>query len=362
MSLFEKTKSWYGRYERPISSLSLIGGFLFDIVTLKRLDTLWENFWILSHIILVGIFIFLIHTNKNENNDEGNPSKKHFWYVNILQFFFGGLLSAFLVFYFRSTDIWATWPFLLILAIAFIANESMKRYYIRLSFQVSLLFLSIYSFMIFFMPIIMHEIGIRVFIISGLISLLVILIFVGSLFAYVKNRLKENKNKIIFLIFSIFVFINILYFTNLIPPIPLSLKDGGVYNNVEKRGGVYVVSHEDYSWERYFNLYKEVRRVEGEPLYAYSAVFSPDDLDLDIIHEWQFFNEKSRKWVTSSIIDLDVVGGRDGGFRTYSMKSSLSPGKWRVNIKTTNDQLIGRLRFILSDENITKTLVEEIKK
>ena len=173
MSIFERTRNWYGRFERPLSSLSLILGFVFDIVTLKRVDTFWENSWIFAHIIIVGLFIILIHRQDNSIGDEKDPHKIHFWYVNILQFFFGGLLSTYLVFYFRSADIFVTWPFILILAIAFIANESLKRHYIRLSFQISLFFLSIYSFSIFLVPVILHKIGTWVFVLSGLVLSLI---------------------------------------------------------------------------------------------------------------------------------------------------------------------------------------------
>jgi hypothetical protein len=105
-------RSLYGRFERPISSLSLISGFIFDILTLKRVDMFWENFWIVGHLVIVGVFIALVHLKDSEVNDEKNPHKAQFWFVNILQFFFGGLLSTFLVFYFRSADIFVTWPFL----------------------------------------------------------------------------------------------------------------------------------------------------------------------------------------------------------------------------------------------------------
>ena len=88
MSFFKTTRNWYGRFEHPISSLSLIAGFVFDILTLKRVDTLWENFWIVAHLVIVGVFIALIHLKRNEVGDEKNPSKAHFWFVNILQFFF----------------------------------------------------------------------------------------------------------------------------------------------------------------------------------------------------------------------------------------------------------------------------------
>src|SRR6185369_14597985 len=188
MPAIEAIRSWYGRYERPISSLSLISGFVFDALTLHLVDTLWENIWVFGHIIIVGLFIILIHIQESEAGDEANPSKRHFWYVNILQFFFGGILSTFLVFYFRSADILVTWPFVFLLLIAFIANESMKRHYIRFSFQISLFFLSIYSFAIFLVPVIIHRMGSWVFFLSGLVSLIFISIFISILFHFIGER------------------------------------------------------------------------------------------------------------------------------------------------------------------------------
>src|SRR4051812_31156036 len=97
-----KITSWYARFERPISSVSLVGGFVFDALTLRRVDAFWENLWVFGHIVIVGVFIVLVHSIKNNPGDETDPGRTHFWFVNILQFFFGGLLSVFLVFYFRS--------------------------------------------------------------------------------------------------------------------------------------------------------------------------------------------------------------------------------------------------------------------
>jgi hypothetical protein len=356
MFFIEHIRNFYGRFERPISSLSLVVGFVFDAVTLKRVDTIFENIWILGHLLIIGVFIALIHLRKSEKDDEKNPSKAHFWFVNILQFFFGGILSTFLVFYFRSTDIWVTWPFIALLALAFIANESLKRHYIRLSFQISLLFLSIYSFAIFSVPVILRQIGTGTFLLSGLLSLVFIAVFLLILFYFIKDRFIESKKMIFFLILGIFVLVNLLYFTNLIPPIPLSLKDGGIYHSVLKNGaGKYDVSYEDHGWRDYFNLYPDFHEVPGEPVYAFSAIFSPQNLDLTIIHEWQYFNEAQNKWITEGLVRLSVVGGGTNGFHTYSLRHDLVAGKWRVNIKTLQGLVIGRLRF-----NIIPTIYEPV--
>ncbi len=366
--MFSVVSNWYGKFERPISSGSLILGFIFDALTLKRVDTLFENIWILAHLVIVAIFIILIHTEKSEVNDEKNPSKKHFWYVNILQFFFGGLFSTYLVLYFRSADIFSTWPFILLLAVAFIANESMKRYYVRLSFQIGLLFLSIYSFAIFLVPVILNKIGAQIFLLSGLVSLALIILFIKILFHFIKDKFEQGesslkilKKRISYLISGIFILFNILYFTNLIPPIPLSLKDAGVYHSVGKnRFGNYIATTEDQGWLGYFKLYPDFKIINGQPVYVFSAIFSPSNFNLIIVHEWQHYDETQNKWITESLINLPVVGGRDGGFRTYSARKNIPAGKWRVNRKTIQNQTIGTARFNIipvETEIITKDMV-----
>jgi hypothetical protein len=362
MLFVEPVRNFYGRFERPISSFSLIFGFIFDALTLKRVDTLWENIWILGHLLIVGIFIIIIHLQKSELGGEGNPRRAHFWYVNILQFFFGGIFSTYLVFYFRSADIFVTWPFVFILLVAFIANESLKRHYVRLSFQISLFFLSVYSFAIFLVPVVTHKIGTGIFLLSGTVSLVFIALFIAILFYFIKDRFAESKKLIFFLISGIFILINLLYFTNLIPPIPLSLKDAGAYYSIQKNiAGNYVVVYEDKGWKEYFKFYPTFKKVAGMPIYAYSAIFSPRQLNITIVHEWQYYNEKEEKWITDKEIGLPVAGGRDGGFRTYSMRSNIGAGKWRVNIKTVEGKTIGHLRFNVVLATVEPQLKTEIK-
>ncbi|MFZ3011786.1 MAG: DUF2914 domain-containing protein [Minisyncoccia bacterium] len=362
MLFIEPIRNFYGRFERPISSLSLISGFVFDAVTLKRVDTLWENIWILGHLLIVGIFIILIHTQEKEEGDEANPGRKHFWYVNILQFFFGGILSTYLVFYFRSADIFTTWPFIVLLAGAFWANESLKRHYVRFSFQISLFYLSVYSFAIFLVPIILHKIGTWVFILSGLVSLIFIVAFIFILSSFVKREFAESKKLIISLILGITVLINILYFTNLIPPMPLSLKDAGVYHTIEKNNdGNYVVAYENSGWKKYFDLYPDFYKTTKAPVYAFSAIFSPRGLNTTILHEWQYYDNEKEEWVSDETVNLPVRGGRDGGFRTYSRRSSIGAGKWKVNIKTESGQTIGHLRFQILPTDTEPMLTTGIK-
>ncbi len=345
-SYLSRVRGWYGKFERPISSLSLVGGFVFDALTLRRVDAFWENIWVVAHLTIIGLCIILINSIENKNRDEANPQKLHFWLVNILQFFFGGTLSVFLVFYFRSSTLAASWPFLLILALAFTANERLKRHYARLSFQISLFFLSLYSFFIFLLPILAHRLGPDIFLLSGVVSIIALTVFLVIVRIFARRELVARKSVLILSIAGLCFGINAFYFLNLIPPIPLSLKEAGVYHSLAVISpGKYQVAYEDQGPLGFFKSAEDVHLTAGESLYAYSAIFSPALLNTDIVHEWQLYDGKNGGWITVAEINLPVTGGSDQGYRTYSRKDNLPAGSWRVNVKTPQGQILGRLRF-----------------
>jgi len=360
-SLRVHLRSVYARFERPISSASLLGGFAFDAVTLKRVDTFWENFWIVAHLAMVAICIVLLNRAENRGADSRNPSKAHFWLINMLQFFFGGLLSTLLVFYFRSGSLRVSWPFFLILGAAFVANERLKQHYERLYFQISLFFLSLFCFTIFIMPVVLHAIGRLIFLLSGAVSLALLYLFLHLLQSVTGEGIATRSRTLKTCIAAIFIVINALYFLNLIPPIPLSLQDAGIYHAIARNpDGNYVVQSEDPGLFHFFRLTETFNATPGRSAFAYSAVFSPTALNTRIVHEWQFYEPK-RGWTTMSRVELPVHGGRGGGYRTYSVKNGIRAGAWRVNVETASGGLLGRVRFNVVLQAYEPALVTQIK-
>jgi hypothetical protein len=365
---FRQLKDWYEKNERRVSTASLLTGFVLDSLTLQSVDSLFENLWIAGNFILVAICIVLI--NRYENTQRGEPSageaEKHFWLFNIIQFGFGALLGAFFIFYFRSATLSATWPFLAILLGAMTANELFKNRYARLTFQLSFFYLCLFSFSIFLMPLVFHRIGALVFLFSGATSLAALWGFLSVLKRFARERFRKSWAPLTRSVAAIFIIVNILYFTNLIPPIPLSLKDAGIYHSISRTvAGNYAVSGEEKNWTRYFHYREKVNWRRGEPLYAYSAIFSPGAINTDIVHEWQYKNDPPAgggEWVTATRIPLYLSGGRDEGFRTYSVKYNLAPGSWRVNVETPKGQLIGRINFKIIESSAHPALETSIKK
>lgn len=138
----------------------------------------------------------------------------------------------------------------------------------------------------------------------------------------------------------------VLYFSHVIPPVPLSLKHIGVYHTLERVGGVYAVSYEKPAWYvfwRHTDAAFTLSLSEGRA-YCFSAIFAPGGLSTPVVHQWEKYDPTSGKWQQQSKYSFPINGGRDQGYRGWTAKT-LSAGKWRCDVETENGQLIGRLSF-----------------
>ena len=102
-------------------------------------------------------------------------------------------------------------------------------------------------------------------------------------------------------------------------------------------------------------------RIGDEPVYAWSSVFAPTRLNTDILHRWSYFSESSGEWIDSSIVGFPIYGGRSEGYRGYSRKEKVFPGKWRVNVVTVRGQFIGRFEFTVEDSVASPILSSETR-
>ncbi|MFC1721134.1 DUF2914 domain-containing protein [Patescibacteria group bacterium] len=346
-----------GHYAYPAAFLT---GFIVDNFTLTRIDLWFDNLILFSYLLVAGISIALFSIF--EEKELGKFTGKVFpWIPIVMQFAFGGLFSGYLIFYTRSASLAASWFFVLLLTTLFIGNEFLKKHYARFTFRTSIFFLAIFSFTIFYVPIVLNTFGAWTFILSGTISLLLIWFFVFVLSKFIPNKIRNSKKMLIGSIGAIYVAMNIMYFTNIIPPIPLSLKDAGVYHLVERiGGGNYEVLSEQKKWYEFLQKEKFHRAV-GEPAYVYSSVFAPTDINTEIFHRWQYFDSASGEWETTGLIQFPIAGGRDEGYRGYSMKHAVFPGDWRVDVITKREQLLGRVSFEIVDTQEQVDLQSKIK-
>ena len=346
-------------HERYTSPLSLIVGFLLDtFILLRRIDLWQSNALLLFYLFLAAAGIVLL-------NAVEAGRVRHPWILKLApalpvvqQFAYGGLFSGFVSLYSRSAAFYGTWIFIAVLACLMIGNERFRKLYMRFSVQVAMYFLALYLFLIFFLPIVFHTIGDFLFLLSGVVAigLAALLLFALSKVSPELERKERTRSaRSIAVIWSV---ITVLYFTNLIPPLPLALKDAGVYHEIKKASdGTYTLTGEPRTWyESILPIPATYHKKPGESVYVYTAVFAPTGLSTPITYVWQYFDPKLSAWVTKGMFNLKINGGRDGGYRGYSLKSNPQQGRWRVSVVTTTGLVIGRISFDVVESTSTAQL------
>ncbi|TSC72547.1 MAG: hypothetical protein G01um101470_312 [Parcubacteria group bacterium Gr01-1014_70] len=359
----------FRRYERRVSIATFLFGFAMDNFTLTRIDLFFDNLVLLFYLTVAGIGIMVVNLYEERRfraEVEGitHISPKSFQYVRAvapfgIQYAFGGLFSGFFVFYSRGASLAASWPFLLVLVFLLVGNEFLRNKYQRLTFQVSIFFFVLYSYMIFALPLLVGHIGPLVFVASGLLSLFFVAVAILLLVHFIPRRIKEAKRMLLASIATIFATVNILYVLNVIPPLPLSMKEAGVYYSVTRVATGYRVVGEEQGWYAFLLPRRTIHVLGGSPLFFYSAVFAPAKLVTTIVHEWQLYDYKKDAWVMELRVSFPITGGRDGGYRGYSERLNVEPGLWRVNVETARGQLLGRRTFTV-EETETAPMVRDI--
>ncbi len=334
------------KYERHLSSVSLIGGFIFDNLTLRRIDTFIDQALIVLYLLVAAFAIAWLSRFEGRHIRGRWQSRWHTFTLIALQFVLGGLFSVFFIFYFRSATIAASWPFLIFLLGLLIGNEFLRNRYQVAFFRASVFFVALYSYLIFFIPIAAHRVGDDIFIASGILALGIFYFFAKLVFALAHDPTRAHRTALGLTALALFALINVFYFFNIIPPIPLALKDGFVAAALIKEpDGSYLIARERAPWYAAFERYPKIHAGPDGTLYVYSAIFAPTGLDADVVHEWQYLDAKSGDWQTSHRVQFAITGGANRGYRGYSLKYNITPGLWRVNIENKRGQLIGRVAF-----------------
>jgi hypothetical protein len=261
-----------------------------------------------------------------------------------MQFCFGGLFSSYVVFYFKSASWTRTQVFFLVLVFLLIANEFLQNSLRKPKLLAILYSFCLFSFLAFFLPVVLATVDERIFLLAGLLSLVISLFVFFMGLSVPHDGWKHRMAPIAAWIGAIVLAVNILYFANLIPPVPLALKSAGIYHKVVKTPAGYLVEYVPPSLFRFWRKCDSPFYLSpGEKIYCYTAIFAPGKVRVPVGHVW------SRKtpdgWVQTDRIGFEISGGRAGGYRGYTAKHGVTPGRWRVEVETIRGQILGKINI-----------------
>lgn len=329
-----------------------LSGVIYDTVTLTRIDQLLDNLVLLLYLAVLGALIVIT----GRLGIESVPNREHLaayspfirwvlesrpYYPMASQFLLGSLFSAYTIFYSRSATFSGTAVFFALLIMLLVANEFLRDRLSNLRLLISLYAVVCFAFFTFFLPVITGYMNAVIFVVGAMLSVGVILRVVQLIY---RNNTDRSREEGIGVTVPAAALIGILvgfYFLNWIPPVPLSLKFGGIYHDVKRAGDQFELAFEK-SWYEFWKR-SDTTFPSNTPIYCFTAVFAPVDLNTMIYHHWYYRPSENRPFTHADKIPLKISGGREGGYRAYSFKQRLDPGDWRVDVEAGDGRILGRV-------------------
>ena len=341
-----------GAIRRFLPGLAFICGFTWDSVTMGKVVSFYDLLLLTTYYFGAGLILILLVREIKPQWQNG--------FTFLIQFFFGGLSSALVVFYFKSSGSFYTFLVVIFLALLLVSNEFIAERYRSRTLTWTMFAACGTMYLNFLIPHVVHSIKPVWFYLSCIFSLSVV--FAIHAIAYAKQResITIEIKKLQYLrdlrqmapSLAVVAIIVALYQFQLIPPVPLVLKESYICKDFSNENGNYQCQAERQSLLRALGFGGDViHTVEGEKIYNLSAVFAPTQITVDLEQRWWLWNGQLGSWLASGVVPLPMVGGRKEGWRTYSyIQASSQAGDWKVETALKDGAVLSVAYFTAKDQ------------
>lgn len=336
---------FFKTHKQHLPAAALVFGLVWDSLTLGRPDQLYGNLVLLSYLLIAGFCIALMTRREYAGKEVS------LWLQLLTQFSFGNLTGGLLVLYIGSATLVGNWPFLLILVGLLVGNEIFRTRHVQIRFNTAVYYLLVLLYLILVVPVLTRSIAPWTFVVSAFASVGVVAVFFYILHLVAGRVFDANVRILTRSVTTILILFSGLYYFNLIPPVPLAVRDIGIFHNVTRVDGSYVVTYDRGAWYEFWKKSDTTFHLGvSRTAFCFSSIFAPTDLTTPIYHVWEFYNSNTDTWETKSRFNFPVVGGRVDGYRGYSQKS-VTEGRWRCSVKTERGALLGRTEINTAPDN-----------
>ncbi len=313
-------------------------GLTFDLMTLGRIDRV---VYLIQHAIyLAFIFSILVKFNFALMRTPIYRWKKiGFAPIDLMQFFYGALLSHYFYFYFRSSSV-VTWAFLIIITLFLLLNELAYEKNWYLSFKIILFPFCTLAYLVYLVPILVGSLGVGEFYLS-----LILFFVIMTLLPYLFISEKILARKIWLASFLVFITTMVLYQQRFLPPVPLHITKSGVFTQSEPSENGLVMTV-----KKIVGLSENMIAInENQTLYYVSRIFSPSNFRDNLYLEWKVKNAKG--WELQDRILFSITGKRDGDYRGIAWKKNWSVGEYQVTLLTEDYRVLDQIFLEVVNEN-----------
>jgi len=325
-------------------------GFLFDLLTIRRIDA-WTDLSI-QMLYLAALTLMLIYQHREERGQWKPPAGiERYWAYNVegLHFLYGGLLSAYVVLYLKSSTWARPLVFFVLLVALMILNEMPQIRHAGYRLRLGLHAFCMVSFLNYFVPILLGRMSGWVFVLSLGASAGVVWLIADRLAAQEDDR-RTVRARLYTPALVVCVIIGVLYVCRLIPPVPLSVQFQGIYHDVRREDFGFELTYEKPPLALFWRHdSRPFHKRPGDHLYYFLRVYAPARFEHEVFARWEY-KAAGSGWRTRDRVRLPIVGGRAAGFRAYAVKSNFEAGRWRVTAETEDGRAMAELTFTVMED------------
>lgn len=321
----ERVRPW-------VPAAFFFGGFVLDAVTLGQRVRTADLILLSGYLAAAAVLLVLI--------GRGVAFRGSQYLVAVLQLLFGSVFSALLIFYFLSSSGFAAWLVVLGLGGLLVANEFVHGRYSRLTLSWTFFTLGAVMFFNFALAHLFRSISTFWFYLGTLVAILVVV----ALWRASRDEAASIAPSLV--VAGVLV---ALHFANAIPPVPLVKKQMLIAHELRRSGRTYTAAVEPEGWRIWRDSSPVFHRTAGERVYCFTSVFVPRGISTVIRHRWERWDERSGEWVGAGVVPFRIEGGRETGYRGYTFKANVRPGRWRVTAESESGAAIGIVEFRIED-------------
>jgi len=348
-----RAKRFYAEHEAACTVAFFVGGFLFDALFVGRID---EVRGLVQQAVYLSLCALFTGCELRERYGSFVPPAplKNLWRYHkaATHFMLGTLLNVYTLFYFKSASLSSSFLFLVLLAGLLAINELKPFESSGTTLRMTLFSLCLVSYFTDLVPTLLGSIGALPFLLTIAASTACVFGVAFLIRLGMTNSRDAAARHLLAPYAVVAALFSALYFLRVLPPVPLSLLEIGVYHDVRRDGERFVLTEDRPRWRFWESGDQTFLARPGDRLFVYASVFSPARFHERLHVQWMF-KDPASGWGEMDAIPLDISGGRDGGFRGFVAKDRFAPGRWRVRVETSDGRELGRLNLTVVDDAST---------
>ncbi len=347
--IMARLRTFKERNEPLLMILFFIGGFLFDAIMLSRIDEPPMLIQQGAYLLICGALLAATQHLELKKREPPAWLRKPWHYVeHLLHFMLGTLLNAYSIFYFQSASGFTAVGFILTICTLLALNELPRFQRMGPVVLYALYSICLTSYFAYLFPVLFGHIRPWMFYLAVATAMIPLVAHVLFLLRWSGSYGHVARHAAI-PAFGVQVVFVLLYALRVAPPVPLAIKEIGIYHDVRHEEGGWRLFHQEKSWKFWQKGDQDFLERAGDRVFCFARIFAPRHFRDAIQMVW-FRHDEDKGWVQIYRKPLSVSASSEVGFATDGFLSHPAPGKWRVEIQSADGRTMGLLHFRVTED------------